>query len=370
MHKRLAMTRKRLGTMRSVSLIGLLWPLWLLAGTGDSSNRSPAAWYTNNGTWLDYAYLSEAEYWTNVPQVAALMKDSYHVSYWFLNVGSIDPTGKLKGRVSNAVNFLNTLNGWEERNNYHFKVLAWLNANRPKVDVTNPSVRANMVEECGKLVSTNAPNSYIAGANRAFDGIQLDYEPCGPADNVFDSLVSFFDQVHAKFAAGGLGNKLTSFTSEKYGTNNSEWVWSPQYYYDMAPHLDLLCAMTYDSGIKIGSEYQDWMEYQTTNVLRAVSGKWWNNDAQHPPPTNHPKVMIGFPAFPNSKWHTNTAENIVFASSGVKAALADLSKRGDNSAGYFDGAAVYAYSDGTGTNGYSNIATDWRWFQEHWLNSR
>jgi hypothetical protein len=355
-------------------VIGLLWPLWLLAGTGDSSGGSPTGVasvpYANNGTWLDYAYLSNAGYWTNVPQVATEMKESYHVPYWFLNVGSLDEHGRLKGDVSNVVNFLNTLKAWEDRHNYHFQVFAWLNANRPRVDVTNPAVRANMVGECGKLVTTNGPGSYIAGANRAFDGIQLDYEPCGPADNVFDSLVSFFDQVHAKFAAIGTGNKLTSFTSEKYGTNNSEWVWSPQFYYDMAPHLDLLCAMTYDSGIKMGSEYHDWMEYQTTNILRAVSGKWWDNDAQHPPPANRIRVMIGFPAFPNSQWHTNAAENVIFASSGVKAALADLSKRGDNSAGYFMGAAVYAHSDGTGTNGYANNDTDWRWFQEHWLNAR
>jgi len=371
---KLAMTRKLLGTVRSVGVVCLLWPMWLLAGTGDSSSGSSpgsaTVRYVNNGTWLDYAYLSEAEYWTNVPQVATQMRDSCHVSYWFLNVGSMDQTGKLKGGVSNVVHFLDTLKGWEDQNHYRFKVFAWLNANRPKVDVTNPAVRANMVEECGKLVSTNVPNSYIAGANRAFDGIQLDYEPCGPADNVFDSLVGFFDQVHGKLVAIGMGSTLTSFTAEKYGTNNSEWVWTPQYYYDMAPHLDLLCAMTYDTGIKVGPEYQDWMEYQTTNILRAVSGKWWGNDAQHPPPTNHVKVMIGFPAFPNSTWHTNAAENVIFASSGVKAALATLSGRGDNSAGYFEGAAVYAHSDGTGTNGYANNGTDWRWFREQWLGTR
>lgn len=373
--KEFAMTRGLSGTARFVGVVCLLWPMWLLAGTGDRSTTvqtavgGMAARHVNNGTWLDYAYVSEAEYWTNVPQVAALMKESYHVSYWFLNVGSINQSGRLIGGVSNVVNFLNTLQGWEEQNHYHFKLFAWLNANRPKVDVTNPAVRANMVEECRRLVTTKGPDSYIAGANRTFDGIQMDYEPCGPRDNVFDALVSFFDQVHAKFATIGMANKLTSFTSEKYGTNNTEWVWTPQYYYDMAPHVDLLCAMTYDTGIKIGAEYQDWIEYQTTNILRAVSGQWWGNDTQHPPPTNHIKVMIGFPAFPNSTWHTNAAENIVFASSGVEAALADLSKRGDISLKYFEGAAVYAHSDGTGTNGYANNNTDWRWFKERWLGS-
>lgn len=366
-------TIRWLGSLCLLSVTVLLWPMTLFADagrpSGGSSKEVAAVQYTNNGTWLDYAYLSKAAFWTNVPQVATAMEESYQVPYWFLNVGSMDASGRLVGGVSNVVNFLNTLKGWEDRNGYHFKVFAWLNANRPKVDVTNLAVRSNMVEECAKLVSTNEPNSYIAGARRTFDGIQLDYEPCGPRDNVFDSLVNFFDRVRSKFAAIGMGNKLTSFTAEKYGTNDSEWVWSPQYYYDMAPHLDLLCAMTYDTGIKVGSEYQDWMEDQTTNILRAVSGKWWDNDAQHPAPKNRVKVMIGFPAFPNSKWHTNTAENVIFASSGVKAALAGLSKRGDGSVAYFEGAAVYAYSDGTGTNGYSNVNTDWRWWREKWLRS-
>lgn len=362
-----AMTRRLLRPAQCVGVICLVWPAWLLAGTGEPS--SVASRYTNNGTWLDYAYLSRAACWTNVPQVAAEMKNDYQVSYWFLNVGSMDASGKLVGGVSNVVNFLNTLRGWEDQNHYHFTVFAWLNANWPKVDVTNPAVRANMVEECAKLVSRKEPDSYIGGAKRAFDGVQLDFEPCGPRDRVFDSLVSFFDQVHGKLGAIGMGKTLTSFTAEKYGTNDSEWVWSPQYYYDMARHLDLLCAMTYDTGIKTGPDYQDWMESQTTNILRAVSGRWWNNDAQHPAPTNRVKVMIGFPAFPNSKWHTNAAENIVFASAGLKAALADLSRRGDDSVRYFEGAAVYAESDGTGTNGYANVKTDWRWFQENWVNS-
>ena len=374
MYLGLDMTRKLLMTAHSIGVICLLCSLWLLAGTGDLSAGSPtgvsAPRYTNNGTWLDYAYLSKPGYWTQVPHVAAQMKESYQVPFWFLNVGSVDASGKLVGGVSNVVNFLNTLKEWEDRNDYHFKVFVWLNANWPKVDVSNPAVRANMVEECGKLVSTKEPNSYIVGANRAFDGIQLDFEPCGQRLNVFDSLVSFFDQVHAKFAAIGMPDKLTSFTPQKYGTNNSEWVWSPQFYYDMAPHLDLLCAMTYDSGIKVGYAYRDWINDQTTNILRAVSGEWWKNDPQHPPPTNQVKVMIGVPAFPNSKWHTNTAENIVFACLGVKAALAELSKRGDNSAGYFEGVAVYLHSDGTGTNGYANSNTDWRWFQEQWLGAR
>ena len=151
------MTRKLLRTARSIGVVCLLWPPQLLADKGGASAGSPtgitAPRYTNNGTWLDYGYLSKPEYWTQVPQVAAQMKE-YQVPFWFLNVGSINDGGKLVGGVSNAVNFLNTLKRWEDRNDYHFKVFAWLNANWPKVDITNAAVRANMVEECGKLVST------------------------------------------------------------------------------------------------------------------------------------------------------------------------------------------------------------------------
>ena len=108
--------------------------------------------------------------------------------------------------------------------------------------------------------------------------MQLDMEPIGQDANQSSYLMTFFDQVRAGFHNLGLDNKLTSFTPSKCGTRNIWWS-SPEFYYTLGGHLDLLCAMTYDTGITNGSVYQSWVQDQTTNILDAVSGKPWNNDA-------------------------------------------------------------------------------------------
>ncbi len=333
-----------------------------------SASLPPSAKYTNNGTWVGYSYLSDPSSWSRLPDVASRMKRN-QVSYWFLNVGSLDRTGKLKGPVSDAAYFLSILKTWENQHGFQFKVFAWLNANVPPVDVADAAVRTNIAEECKKLVSASEPDSYVAGASRAFDGVQLDLEPAGQDTNQLNAIVNLFDQVRSGFDGIGVHDKLTSFTPGKCGTRNKWWS-SPEFYYRLAAHLDLICAMTYDSGITNGPAFQSWMQEQTTNVLRAVSGRTWDNDDQHPAPTNGVKVLMGLAAFPNSTYHTNTVENISNGIPGVVAGLADLQAHGDFSINYFQGAAVYALTDGTGNDGYSSYDTDWQTFRQDWLKAR
>ena len=52
---------------------------------------------------------------------------------------------------------------------------------------------------------------------------------------------------------------------------------------------------------------------QTTNILQAVSWKYWTNDVNHPAPSNDINVLIGFPAYPSTSFRTNTAEKIFHA---------------------------------------------------------
>jgi PKD repeat protein len=337
--------------------------------------------HTNNATWLGYAYVDTQSYWSQVPQLAFQMETNYRVGYWFLNVGSLGTNGVLEGSVSGVTNFLNTLKTWETQQGYQFKVFAWINGDMPYsggpttgVNVNIASVASNIVMEAEKLVSTNVAGSYIAKATRAFDGVQLDLEPAGPngSDTQFFNIVQMIVNIKSAFRSLGVGNKLTSFTSPPYttsSTNNNVWNWPPMYYYDMATNIDLLCAMTYDTGFTSGSQYQSWIQDQTTNILKMVSGRYWNNDSLHPAPTNDVQVMTGFPAFPNSSNHTNTAENISFAAPGVQAGLNTLQSRGDLSTNYFQGAAVYLQSDGTGSDGYASYDTDWWWFGQYWLNT-
>jgi|GEM_PF-3661299 len=64
---------------------------------------------------------------------------------------------------------------------------------------------------------------------------------------------------------------------------------------------DLLIAMTYDSPSTTSAGYQAWMQQQTQDILRAVSGVYGFDPTGHPAPTNGIKVFIGLPAFPAQK---------------------------------------------------------------------
>src|SRR5262249_27261193 len=159
-------------------------------------------------------------------------------------------------------------------------------------------------------------------------GGQIDFEPAGLDATRFDHLKALMDEIRSAFTA--YPGTLTSFTAPKYGTPNP-WRWSPTFYYDMGRRGDLLAPMTYDSGLTTGPDYQHGMREQTTGILHAISGKSWNNDAQHPAPINGVKVILGFPAFPAKTQHNVKAENIKYAAPGVDAGLNLLQSTGDPS---------------------------------------
>jgi hypothetical protein len=363
------MTPLKIGSLRFASILLVC----LIALTGcKQSHPAHADQHPDNGVWLGHAYVTTSSYVDAVPDLASDMKQNYHVLYWFVNVGFLNGSGQViggSGGLSQAVHFLNALHKWESADGYTFKVLAMINGsldskNANYLDLSSSAVRQSIANESKKFVSTAATGSYIAGANRAFDGVQLDLEPSGLDETRFNNIKNLMDDVHN--AINPYGNKLTSFTAPKYGAN-SNWSWSPEFYYQMARHVDLLAAMTYDTGIKTSAKYQNWMTNQTVQILQAVSGKYWNNDAAHPIPTNGVKVLLGFPAFATKPHHDPAVENIKFAAPAVNAGLNNLASTGDPSLNYFQGAAVYLMADGTGAGGYANKTTDWWWFGHYWL---
>ena len=327
---------------------------------------SVAGLYTQNATFLGHGYVTSQSSVDRVPDLASRMQNTYMVSYWFTNVGLIDSSGLMvhpETQLVKAAAFLNAVNDYEIAAGAAFTVLAWMNnGNSSSLDVTDATVRSTIVNECLKFVSTTVDGSYVAGANRAFDGVLLDIEPTGHNDTYFNALKTLMDEIKAAIGT----NKLVGFTPPKYATNNSVWFWSPTYYYYMARHVDILCAMTYDNASPSGSAYQAWMTSQATEILQAVSGEYWP-DGSHPPPGNGVMVFIGLPAFPPNANHNPAYENIEFGAQGLDTAITSLNNAGDPSQGHFQGAAVFLHTDGSGADGYASWATDWWWFGRYWL---
>jgi hypothetical protein len=327
---------------------------------------------SSNGVWLSHSYVTTTTMVNKVPQVATLMT-SNKVDYWFVNIGSLNSSGQLVNGVATCPklkDLLNMIYSWEGSNGKQFKVFGWVSGNLDSalpnyIDVSQSTIRTAIVNECKKMVFPSTTGSYVVGALRQLDGIQIDLEPSGANDTQFNNLKMLMSSLRTGLGTG----KLTSFCAHKYGTLNRFW-WSSTYYHYMARYVDVLCAMTYNSNLTTAADYRTWMANQTKDILRAVSGKTWNNDAIHPAPPSTVKVLIGFPAFPASGSHSTTAETIVPAAQGTQDGLAALTAAGDNSGNYFSGASVYLHTDGsegTGPNDYASEATDWANFHSVWL---
>ncbi len=328
--------------------------------------------FTNNAMWLS-VYPITSGYLSLVPALAQNMKYLDKVRYWFVNVGSLATNGQLASgtNLSQVPNFLNTVNNWENQTGQRFVLVAWLNAiitNASGPSVINPATRANIVTECQKFTSTTVPGSHIVGANRTFDGVHFDFEPSGGDTNLFNGLLLLMDATRAGLTSNGLPNGgHISFASERYATGASSTArWTPDNYYAMGQKVNSLGVMLYDTTINNISQFQSVMWDQTTNILHAVSGTYWN-DGLHPAPTNGPLVFMGFAAYAGTSDHNTGVENVTNAAVGADAAMTALINKGDPSASYFGGAIVFKHTDGTGSDGAASYTNDWQRFQDKWI---
>jgi hypothetical protein len=360
--------RAEAGQQLVTTAVALVLSVWQAAGAPAAAQAisTVAGQYTQNAVFLGHNYVKYQPAVDGVPTLASRMQTTYMARYWFTNAGQIDGSGAIvrpQTELASVVPFLNAVNDYETASGASFVVLAWLNnGDSSTLDVTDPTVRQTIVNESTRLVSTTAPGSYIAGANRSFDGIMVDIEPSGNNDAYFNALKGLMDDIKA--AVGS--DKLVGFTPPKYGTGGSVWYWSPTYYYYMARHVDILCAMTYDGNPSSGAAYQAWMTAQATAIMQAVSGEYWP-DGSHPAPGNGVMVFVGLPAFPGNANHNPAYENIKFGAQGLDAAITALANASDPAQACFQGAAVYLHTDGSGSDGYASWSTDWWWFGRYWL---
>jgi len=330
-------------------------------------SASPSPNFTShNAAWIGHAFVATASVVESVPQMCAFMRD-HKIDTLFVNLGRHDKTGKRAAAVPQLKRFLAALNDWEVANQQHFQLFGWLNGSLDEkserfLDLSQPLLRRVMLDEVRRFCDPKIEGSYVADAARGFDGIQYDLEPSGTSDPLFANLLVFMRELREAVGPG----KKTSFTAHKWGDGDKgRYWWSSDFYFRMAPVVDVLCAMCYDTGLKDEGAYRIWMKEQTTGILRAVSGQKWNDDA-HPIPLNKSQIYIGFPAFPKNNYHDLAGETMKAAAQGTKNGLGELSTAKDPWLPLMAGAAVYLYTDGMGTDGYSGPA-DWAAFQREWL---
>lgn len=332
--------------------------------------------YTENATFLAHAYMNSQRMIDLIPTLCTEMR-GHGVRYLFVNVGKVGSDGRFPSpstSLSKILLFLDGIRSCEASAGDSFHVVAWINGitedstGNTTLDLANASVRSAIVDESARFVSATASGSYVAGATRVFDGVQYDLEPSGGDVVRFGYFKQLLVETRERFATLGVPSASIGVDAHKVAANTTnEWAWAPQFYYEISALADQVMAMTYSTGITDGPTYQAWFQAQTRDILRAVSGATWGNDAAHPPPQRPVKVFMGMIAMAPGTWHDPAAENIAFASPGADAALTRMINADEGGTEFMQGAAVYLHSDGTGTDGFAAWDTDWWDFGHYWL---
>ena len=321
-----------------------------------------------SGVWIGHGYLTTSSLVNKVPDTANYLWDE-GVRTWFVNVGRLDADGNLDrgaAAVPQMKTFLAAVARWEATSGHRLRLFGWLSGSSevagPRgLDLNQPVVRGDIAATALSLASAAAPSSLVSGSVRVFDGVQLDVEPSGGNPALLKLICATMDQVRAALPP----DCLTSFCLHKLGDDNRYWS-NAQAYYDMAQHTDVVCAMTYDSGLTDPAAFAPFMQAQTVGLLRAVSGETWKNDAAHPAPKAGTQLFVGFPAFPPNAHHNPAVENIAAAATGTRTGLAQLEIEKSAALSYFAGPAIYLYTDGTGADHYAARDTDWLALDQNW----
>src|ERR1700730_11610486 len=164
--------------------------------------------YQQNGSFLARRFLTDSK---NVPALTDdfLSKTDkfYKTPLLFPNGGLLTSSGMLDHPPNAAVLFLDHVVSYESANERALLIMPCLNGYSPqdasypanqRLDLDNPSVRANIVAECGRYVSAKVPGSYVQGSLRAFDGTILDIEPAGGPSFV-RSLKTLLTEIRPSF---------------------------------------------------------------------------------------------------------------------------------------------------------------------------
>src|SRR5260370_10724267 len=85
------------------------------------------------------------------------------------------------------------------------------------------------------------------------------------------------------------------------------------------------------------------------------------------PPVAGFRLFLAVSAYPASRYHDPSVENVGVALAGATAAMTELDKAGAPSAGWFHGIATFLHTYGSGNDGHAGWSTDCATIPRAWL---
>jgi hypothetical protein len=188
-------------------------------------------------------------------------------------------------------------------------ILGWIsgrNGGRDGLVLSDPQVRARIVQECRYLVE-----------QLDFDGVHLNIEPAPSGD---PNYLALLDEVRL-----GIGSRTLSVAAMKPAPfainigpfNPFPYSWDSHYYAEVARRTDQLVVMTYDTGLPFANLYIKYAAWQTQQALDAIRA--------------HPEceLLLGVPTYEELSWnHYPRAENAGSGLQGATEGLREMRRNG------------------------------------------
>jgi len=276
-------------------MTGLL--LWhFLIGPSDDF---PGSFFNRNenAMWLRHSWVDTDQSWESIADMVHGL-EKHGIKSAYVHSGPIDPNGMVPDyRYVYAKQFLDRAKAINPKIQYY----AWLGQKRSLVDLDNKKIRKNIVKISRLLVG-----------DIGFDGIHYDFEPVSGHDTGFINLVKETDtgitprpiSIAIEEYIPSIMTKALSIIAETKDNVSKELL------LEIAPHIDQLVVMTYDTKMDDPWKYSWLVKQEVIAITRLL------------PEMN---IFIGVPTYDDQKPSFNPeAENI---STGLNGVIAGLNSR-------------------------------------------
>ncbi len=231
--------------------------------------------------------------------------ETHNIQTLYFHVGPIDPAGQFAQDLVLPLPELSTLN------------LAWIGQLRGEIELHNPEVRASIIQSSKWLV------------DHGFDGIHLNIEPVARDDESFVELAqelrAALPDAYLSIAMDEWQPHSLSRLASKLLEERIESYWSTEQVKTIAPSVDELVVMTYDTKFGDPKLYEWWVEQQTLALSQRM-----------PEGTT---LRVGIPSYEEGLGINPFAENIKTGVTGYLKGVKNLRTKAKN----IQGLAIYSY---------------------------
>ena len=283
-----------------------------------------------NGIWLGHKWYTGYGVRDHAPVTAedtqALLEtlNLYGMRYGFVHVGPVEEDGTLPDPPGPALEAL-------KKGADQTRFLAWVGARVDRIDLTNPTFRANLMKSIADL------------EEQGFSGVHFDFEPMRDFEaGYLDILDDVRRDMGDEFVISQATPRAAPF-GFAFGPLQRSF-WSEAFYRETMKRSDQTVVMAYDTNLGLRFAYVAFVRHQTNLMI-----DWACSTPGH-------EALIGVPSYEDVPLYSDPeVENLETALNGVRSALESQAEASE----CITGVAVYA--------NWVTDESEWQDYRLHWM---